>query len=446
MTSFLQTATLRLEIALRQYDDFLILHLFQHQTILSAVKCFGEDTAKPCVLIGSAFEGCFLPKNLNSGKENAVEFDFFVCLPTPVAGESAGTLQYMPLDGKPHQVLLKVSDPSIIESEYIGIKSPPSNLRGCFLKKCEDSFYLKRNFMEVMEEKIKDSLGKVLVEKPGGMEIVSRSDLGCSVGLQASLHVSFFKPITERLGMLPLDPDTWSGDAMTNAQMLWVNLTNWSSSLWPTRIFNVHLALECDWPADAIMNWLQRQRHWPSERSVQIVAQSSCHLYPLWCQEKGQLLIDDKVIAFQMTFAVAECLLFSETGPKERQCMVVLKAVKEKYFHNSKILSSFVIKVVFFWHLESTPLSVRQDMGRGELLSCLLDKLIAFLNDKNLPHFFIPSVNLLERFDADDVNNTLRQLKRVKQSLFDYLCSEFFQVKCLKTLNDDFVQKVLQFI
>lgn len=446
VTSFFQTATLRLEMALREYDDFLILHLFQHQKIVSAVKCFGVDTAKPCVLIGSAFEGCFLPKNLNSEKGSAVEFDFFVCLPTPVAGESAGTLQYMPLGGRPHQVLLKLSDPSIIESEYIGIKSPPSNLRGSFLKKCQDGFYLKRNLMEAFEEKIQNSLGKVLVEKPGGMEIVSRSDLGCYVGLQASQHVSFFKPITERLEMLPLDPDTWSGDAMTNAQMLWVNLTNWSSSLWPTRIFNVHLALECEWPADAIMNWLQRERFWPSERTVQIVAQSSCYLHPLWCQEKGRLSIDSEVMAFQMTFSVAECLLFTETGPKERQCMVVLKAVKEKYFHNSQVLTSFVIKVVFFWHLESTPLPDRQGMGRGELLSCLLDKLIGFLNDNNLPHFFIPSVNLLESFDTDDVNNTLRQLKRVKRNLFDYLCSELFQVKCSKTLKDDFVQKVLQFI
>ncbi|KAL9971292.1 hypothetical protein ACROYT_G023800 [Oculina patagonica] len=323
VTSFFQTATLRLEMALREYDDFLILHLFQHQKIVSAVKCFGVDTAKPCVLIGSAFEGCYLPKNLNSEKGSAVEFDFFVCLPTPVAGESAGTLQYMPLDGRPHQVLLKLSDLSIIESEYIGLKSPPSNLRGSFLKKCQDGFYLKRNLMEAFEEKIQNSLGKVLVEKPGGMEIVSRSDLGCYVGLQASQHVSFFKPITERLEMLPLDPDTWSGDAMTNAQMLWVNLTNWSSSLWPTRIFNVHLALECEWPADAIMNWLQRERFWPSERTVQIVAQSSCYLHPLWCQEKGRLSIDSEVMAFQMTFSVAECLLFTETGPKERMRVVV---------------------------------------------------------------------------------------------------------------------------
>lgn len=445
VNSFFQTPTLHLEMALRQYDDFLILILSQHQTIVSAVKCFGLDTARPCVLIGSAFEGCFLPKHLNSGKGNAVEFDFFVFLPTPKAEESAGTLQYMPLDGKPHQALLKLSNPSIILSEYIGIETTISNLRGSFLKKCEDGFYLKRNFMEAMEEKIQSSLGKVLVEKPGGMEMMSRSDLGSSTRLQASINVSFFKPITEHLGMLLLDPDTWSGDAMTNAQMLWVNLTNWSSSSWPTRIFNVHLVLECEWPLDAKMNWLHRQRHWPSESTVQIVAESSCYLHPLWCQEKGQLQ-NNEVITFQMAFSAAECLLFAETGPKERQCMVVLKGFKEKYFYDSQVLTSFIIKVVFFWHLELRPLSERQGMGRGELLICVLNKLISFLNNNSLPHFFIPSVNLLEGFDAEDINDTLQQLKRVKRKLSDYLPSEFFQVQCSKTVNDDFVQKVLQFI
>ena len=441
-TSFFQTPPLHLEMALRQYDDFLVLILFQHQTILSAVKCFGEDTES--LLTGSAFEGCFLPTKLNNGKGSGVEFDFFVRLPTPMARESPGALQYMLLDEQPNQVLVKLSNPSIFESEYIGLKNTVLNVSDSFLRECKDGLYLKRNFMEAMEKKIHNSLGKVFAQKPGGMKMVSRCETERnSRRLQASVNVLFFRPITEHLGMLPLDPDTWSGDAMTNAQMLWVNLTNWSSSIWPTKIFKVHLVLECEWPADAKMNWLQRQRYWPSEKTVQDIAQGSCYLHPLWNKEEP---IDESKMTFQMTFGVAEYLLFLETGPKERQCIVVLKAIKAKYFHDSQILSSFVMKVVFFWHLESTPLSERQGMGRGELLVCLLDKLVSFLNDKNLPDFFIPSVNLLQHFDAGDIKNTCKQVKRVKRNMLDYLPSDLFQVNCSKTLNDDFVQNVLQFV
>ena len=442
MARFFQTSPLQLEMALRKHDDFFVHILFHHQTILSAVKCFGSETES--VLIGSAFEGCFLPKNLNNGKENGVEFDFFVCLPTPMARESPGVVQYNPLDGQPHQVLVKLSSPSILESEYIGLKNTVPNLSGSFLRKCKDGFYLKRNFIEAMEEKIQNSLGKVLRQKPGGMEMVSRCKAEKNIeGLQASNTVLFSKPITEHLGMLPLDPDTWSGDAMTNAQMLWVNLTNWSSPFWPTRIFKVHLVLECQWPADAKMNWLQRQRYWPSEKTVQDIAEAPCYLHPLWDKEEP---IDDSTMTFQMTFGMAEYLLFLEIGPKERQCILVLKAIKEKYFHNSQILSSFVIKMVFFWHLESSPLSERQDMGRAELLVCLLDKLVRFLNGRNLPDFFIPSVNLLQHFDACDISDTCSRVKRVKRNMSDYLSSELFQVKCSKAINDDFVQRVLQFV
>ena len=442
MAGFFQTSPLQLEMVLRKYDDFFVLILFHHETILSAVKCFGSDTES--VLIGSAFEGCFLPKNLNNGKGIGVEFDFFVSLPTPKASESPGVLQYVALDGQPHQVLVKLSNPSILESDYIGIKNTVPNLSGSFLRKGEDRFYLKRNFMEAMEDKIQNSLGKVLGQKPGGMEMVSRCETEKnSEGLQASINVLFFKPITEHLGMLPLDPDTWSGDAMTNAQMLWVNLTNWSSPSWPTKIFKVHLVLECHWPADAKMNWLQRQRYWPSEKTVHDIAEAPCYLHPLWDKEEP---IDGGTLTFRMTFGVPEYLLFLETGPKERQCIIVLKAIKEKYFPDSQILSSFVIKVVFFWHLESSPLSERRDMGRGDLLVCLLDKLVRFLNSRSLPDFFIPSVNLLQHFDAGDISNTCSQVKRVKRNMLDYLSSELFQVKCSKTVNDDFVQSVLQFV
>lgn len=45
-------------------------------------------------------------------------------------------------------MLVKLSSPSIVESEYIGIKNTVPNLSGSFLKKCEDGFYLMINFME----------------------------------------------------------------------------------------------------------------------------------------------------------------------------------------------------------------------------------------------------------------------------------------------------------
>ena len=446
--SFLETPTLPLELALRQYDDFLIHILCQHQTILSAAKNFAQGTEWPCVMVGSAFEGCFLRKHLSMEEESAVEFDFLICLPTPMAAESTDSaVQYLSQSERPHQVVLKLTDSSVLLSEYIGIKNTAPNVRGCFLKKRElDGFYLKKSFMEAMEEKIKNSLGKVLVQKPGGMEMVKRSSTEHCVGLQASLNVSFFKLINERLDMLPLDPDTWSGDSMTNAQMLWVNLTNCSSQFWPTRTFNVHLAFQCEWPENAKVMWFERDRFWPSDTVVQEVAQSSCYLIPLWeNSHKGQL-INKEVMEFQMTFGTAEFLLFSETGPKERQCMVILKALKKKYLPSSQIMTSFVIKTVLFWHLQSTPLPERQGLGRGELLARLLDNLIGFMDEKNLPHFFIPGVNLLENFDLFEINNTLQDLRRVRRSLFDYLLSELFPVKCSETLNEDFVNKVLCFV
>lgn len=437
--SFFQISnTLHLEAAVRQYDDFFLLVPLQHRTILRAVKSFGKETDN-CVLIGSAFEGCFLPKKINGRLEIAVECDFFVQLATPTAKESTGTFQHTQVDGKTHQVLVKMSDPSVIEWEHMGIDHTAS-----YLRHCSDGFYIKRNFMQAMEGKIWNSLSKVYAKKPGGMEIVHRSETRQDVELSASLDVTFFKKICDHLDMLPLDPNTWSGNAMTTAQMLWVNLINWSSSFWPARIFKVHVVLECSWPAVAMENWLQRKRQWPTMKSVQEIALTPCYLHPLW-DETGPA-IDEEVMAFQITFGRAEFLLFSETGPKERQCIVILKALKEKYFHDSKVFTSHSIKMVFFWHLESTPLAERQEMGRGELLVHLLDKLTAFLESNNLPHFFNPHANLLEGLNACDISSTLKEFKRVQRNLLDYLTSELFQEEWLRANGDDLVQKVLQFV
>ena len=299
--------------------------------------------------------------------------------------------------------------------------------------------------METIEGKVKNSLGKVLAQKPGGMEMVARDSKENCTGPCASLRASFFKAINERLDILPLDPDTWSGDAMTNAQMMWVNLTNWSSQFWPARTFNVYPAFQCEWPEDAKIMWLERERFWPSEAIVQEIAQSYCYLLPLWNNSRNNHLANKEIMELQITFGTSEYLLFSETGLKERQCLVILKALIEKHSLNFQILSSFVIKTVLFWYLQSIPLSQRQGLGRGELLVRLLDNLICFLNEKNLRHFFIPSVNLLDSFDSVEISNALRDVKKVRRDLLDHL-SELFQLEGSKRLNEDFVNKVLSFI
>lgn len=78
--SLRDTSNFPLELALREHDDLLVFILFQHQTTLSAIKGFFDDTEWPCDMVGSAFEGCFVPKHLESKREIANEFDFFLRL------------------------------------------------------------------------------------------------------------------------------------------------------------------------------------------------------------------------------------------------------------------------------------------------------------------------------------------------------------------------------
>lgn len=398
-------------------------------------------------MVGSAFEGCFLPEKPDHEQESAVEFDFLVKLPLPMAEESTkGILKYVLPSGKPDQVVLDISDLSTISSANSGLEVTAPSAMDSVLMHGKHGF-LTTNFVEAMEEKIKNDLSNFLDQKPGGMEMLSRKDVKYCVGVQPSLKISFFKSVTEHLDMSTLDSDTWSGHATENALMLFVNLTNWGSTCWPTRIFNIYLTIQCEWPEEARINWLQRERFWPSETVVKTVAMSSCFLLPVWENSRKGDQIDKEVMEFQMNFGVAEYVLFSETGPKERQCVVILKCIKESYFFSSQIISSYTIKTVVFWYLQSTSLPKRQSLGRGELLERLLDDLIGFLSESCLPHFFIPSVNLIENFDESHIKATVKQLKRVKNNLLNILHLELIQDKCSAGHNDqDFVNKVMCFL
>ena len=440
------TSNFPLELALREHDDLLVFILFQHQTTLSAIKSFFDDAEWPCDTVGSAFEGCFVPKHLESKREIANEFDFFLRLPLPVAGESPEKeIHYVLQKQKPLNVVLKLSDLSILTSNYLCVARKGDSIRETFLNESPYS-HIHRKFIEVMEENVIRSLEKVLEENPGGMEMMSRRDTNQSTDFCPSVKVTFCRAIKERLDMLPLDPDTWSGDVMTNAVMLFVNLTNWCSTPWPNRSFNCHLVIPCDWPEEGRIKWLQRDRFWPSHSVVEKVARSSCYLLPLWTNSRDVNKADKEVMEFKMTFSMAEVLLLLETEPKEKQCIVVLKSLKQKYFIDHQIISSFSIKMVFFWYLESTSWHERQSLGRGELLEKLLNKFIGFLNERNLPHFFIPIINLLDAFSAEEISKTLKQLRNVKNNLLDYCGPELFRLKYTTLLTEDLVNKIMSFV
>lgn len=142
---------------------------------------------------------------------------------------------------------------------------------------------------------------------------------------------------------------------------------------------------------------------------------------------------------FKMTFSMAEVLLLLETEPKEKQCIVLLKSLKERYFIDCQIISSFSIKMVFFWYLESTSWHERQTLGRGELLEKLLNKFIGFLSERNLPHFFVPIVNLLDDFSTEEIRKTVKLLRNVKNNLLDSLGPELFQLKYTTLFTEDLV-------
>ena len=157
--------------------------------------------------------------------------------------------------------------------------------------------------------------------------------------------------------------------------------------------------------------WSKRVKgkSWPHPDVVSAVLTSGFHLVPKASKKPGS----DPSTSFRLAFNVAEKLLAESLTPFQRECFRVFKMYfYEKLKTEPRVLTTYHLKTVFFWALETSDTNIWHEENRAYCCMLLLQYLRMSLAKTTLQHYFIPGNNLFEYLDKNELKKILRALEQ----------------------------------
>ena len=175
----------------------------------------------------------------------------------------------------------------------------------------------------------------------------------------------------------------------------------------PRSSIDTVVALSCtDWP-DCASEWLSRKRihGWPSKElikkcnSLGFIVVSACHPAS-----------DEKQFQWRISFSHQERLLVTQFNSVQLKCYILLKIIKKELIQQEikeNTLTSYHLKTCMLYILENTPseLWVPENFV-GCLIMCLR-QIHLWIRDENIPNYFIPGENMLDRITKPELRRKL---------------------------------------
>ena len=166
------------------------------------------------------------------------------------------------------------------------------------------------------------------------------------------------------------------------------------------------------WPTIA-KEWVTRSRpsNWPPADVIRAVVEEGCHVVPVSHVTSTTLGAE-----WRFSFSVAEITLSKHLSIIQKKCYLLLKRLHLQQFKEPRGIVSYHLKMVLFWAAEERDQELWTEQSMAHMLLFLLDKLLLFLIDKNLPSYFIPTNNLIDTIPVDALNTIKRKVAMVRRS------------------------------
>ena len=150
------------------------------------------------------------------------------------------------------------------------------------------------------------------------------------------------------------------------------------------------------WPRGA-EEWLHRPRRcgWPTPTDITQITDFGCHLVAV-----GYPLSSSKEMEWRISFSVAERILVWSFNHVQIQCYGIMKIILKEFIKvrcspSNYVLCSYFIKTFLFWKFEVTESTFWCADNFRACISFLLVEFTKCIRDRELPHYFFPSFNLL---------------------------------------------------
>ncbi|XP_070554058.1 uncharacterized protein [Ptychodera flava] len=176
------------------------------------------------------------------------------------------------------------------------------------------------------------------------------------------------------------------------------------------------LALTCtQWPSMA-KDWATRDRKWPTSDVVRAVVEAGCHVVPKSYPGEG----GDEYLQWRLSFSLAERTLAHCFSENQRKFYLVIKKIWRMHLKEPSVLSSYHMKTTMFWTSEKiAPHQWRKDMLGDHFISCM-DTLIGFLEQGDIPNFFLPENNMVSHLPANDIDAILGKVRHIRKNPLEY--------------------------
>ncbi|CAB4029819.1 Hypothetical predicted protein [Paramuricea clavata] len=154
------------------------------------------------------------------------------------------------------------------------------------------------------------------------------------------------------------------------------------------RCSDLVLAIRCDgWPQNAL-EWIHRERNWPSRDVIESVTKAGFHIVAK-SSHAGN---------FRLSFSRAEGILIENLNKVQHKVIRAFKAVIKFLIpcnpDSKETLTSYHLKTIGLWHLEKSASETWIEDNIATHLLQMLKELVRALRMKNLPMYFLREYNL----------------------------------------------------
>ena len=189
------------------------------------------------------------------------------------------------------------------------------------------------------------------------------------------------------------------------------------------------------------MEWLHRERVWPSPEVVQQIRDCGCHLAPVGRgkrapdtvksegdfadaeaetfkqnqESEGERTMDET--EWRMSFSLVENILGQSLSPMQRHVMVLLKIIKEKYLSDHGVISTYHLKNLLFWECENKEIDFWTEDNSGACVLLMMDRLEESLRKRHLPHYIMPKSDLLQYEDPDKLEKAAEAVRVLRKNI-----------------------------
>ena len=180
--------------------------------------------------------------------------------------------------------------------------------------------------------------------------------------------------------------------------------------------WDISTLIRINWWPDVASEWIFRKRNWPKKNVINNLTKISY----LITKSSVAPSSENDTSELRYSFAHLERELISRRSSDQGYIYLIFKSMFYKWIKpiDLEVISSFIAKTVMFWACEEYCPKHRMWQKKSciRTLNYLFSQLLSALEERRLPYYFIPSINVIETIDDE---SRMQMISIVKEIVCD---------------------------